>query len=175
MSFIMDEVKVQQNLVYDKYTHQLIGYVDLGDPRLNFSTFNDCNALASYILVFYLGGILCDFEFAMAYFATKVATSYQIFPLFWDAIAISEGTCNLKVITVISDGASSNRKFYRLHHYLQFDQDRDCDIVYRTSNLFFPERFMWLFADVPHLMKTAHNGLSHSGEFPDLLFGKLGS
>ena len=82
-----------------KYTHQLIGYVDLGDPQLNFSTFNDCNALASYILVFDLRGILCDFEFATAYFATKGATPYQIFPLFWDAAAILEGTCNLKFIT----------------------------------------------------------------------------
>ena len=42
MSFIMNKIKAQQNLVYDKYTHQLIGYVDLGDPQLNFSTFNDC-------------------------------------------------------------------------------------------------------------------------------------
>ena len=49
----MDEIKVQQNLVYNKYTHQLIGYVDLGDPQLNFLTFNDCNALASYIIIFF--------------------------------------------------------------------------------------------------------------------------
>ena len=110
----------------------------------------------------------------MAYFATKSATSYHIFPLFWDAVAILKGTCNLKVITVVSDGASPNRKFYRLYLHLQLDQDRDCDIVYHTSNLFFPERFIWLFADVPHLMKTARDGLSHSGEFPDLLFGELG-
>ena len=41
----------------------------------------------------------------------KGATSYQIFPLFWDAVAILKGTCNLKVITVVSDGASPNRKF----------------------------------------------------------------
>ena len=175
MSFIMDEIKVQLNLVCDKYTHQLIGYVDLGDLQLNLSTFNDCNALASYILVFYLRGILWDFEFAMAYFATKGATSYQIFPLFWDdAVVILEGTCNLKVIIVVSDGASPNRKYYRVHHHLQLDQDPDCDIVYRTSNLFFPESFTWFFADVPHLMKTAPNGLSHSGQFPDLLFGELG-
>ena len=43
----MDEIKVQQNFVYQKYTHQLIGYVDLGNYQLNFSTCNDCNALAS--------------------------------------------------------------------------------------------------------------------------------
>ena len=47
-------------------------------------------------------------------------------------------------------------------------------MVYRTSNWFFPERFIWFFADISHLMKTARNGLSHSGEFPDLLFGELG-
>ena len=110
----------------------------------------------------------------MAYFATKRATSYQIFPLFWDAVAILEGTCKLKVITVVPDGASPNRKFYRLHHHLQLDEDPDCDIVYHTSSLFFPERFIWFFADVPHLIKTARNGLPHSGEFPDLLLGELG-
>ena len=58
----MDEIKVQQNLVYNKYTHQLIGYVDLGDPQLNFSTFNDCNALASYIIVFFLSYLLEYYE-----------------------------------------------------------------------------------------------------------------
>ena len=63
---------------------------------------------------------------------------------------------------------------FRLHHHLQLDQDPDYDMVYRTSNLFFPERFIWFFADISHLMKTARNGLSHSGEFPDLLFGELG-
>ena len=89
-------------------------------------------------------------------------------------MAILEGTCKLKVITVVPDGASPNRKFYRLHHHLQLDEDPDCDIVYHTSSLFFPERFIWFFAEVPHLIKTARNGLSHSGEFPDLLLGELG-
>ena len=64
-------------------------------------------------------------------------------------MVILEGTCDLKVITVLSDGASPNRKFYRLHRHLQLDQDPDCDIVYRTSNLFFPEKFTWFLADVP--------------------------
>ena len=84
MSFIIDKVKVQQKLIKDKYMHQLIVYVDLGVTQLNFSTFNYCDALASYISVvfFYLGGTLCDFEFAIAYFARKVANSYQIFSLF---------------------------------------------------------------------------------------------
>ena len=35
MSFIMDKIKVQQDLVYDKYIHHLIGCVNLEDPQLN--------------------------------------------------------------------------------------------------------------------------------------------
>ena len=44
----------------------------------------------------------------MTYFATKGATSYQIFLLFWDALAVLEGTCDLKFIAVVSDGTSAN-------------------------------------------------------------------
>ena len=102
MSFIVDE---QQNLVSDRYTYQLIGYVDLGDPQLNSSTPGNL-----YFLLSHLRGILFDFEFARAYFAKKSVSSYQIFPLLWDAVAILKDTCNLKVITVVSDGASPNRK-----------------------------------------------------------------
>ena len=31
----MDEIKIQSNLVWDKHTGELIGYVDLGDTELN--------------------------------------------------------------------------------------------------------------------------------------------
>ena len=43
----------------------------------------------------------------MAYF-TKGATMCQIFLLFWDAVAMLGGTCDLKVIAVASDGGSLN-------------------------------------------------------------------
>ena len=35
---LMDEMKVQENLVWDKHTGDLIGFVDLGDPHLNYAT-----------------------------------------------------------------------------------------------------------------------------------------
>ena len=126
----MYKIKVQQNLVYDKYTHQVIGTVDLGDPQLIFPTFNDWDALVSYILV-YLRGILCEFEFSMAYFAAKNPAS-----LLWDAVETLESTCDFKIIAAVSDGASFNWNFYRLYHHLQLDRYPDCDVVYSTSNLF---------------------------------------
>ena len=36
---LMDEMKVQENLVWEKHTGELIGYVDLGDINANYGTF----------------------------------------------------------------------------------------------------------------------------------------
>ena len=35
---LFDEMKITSNLVFDKFTGELIGYVDLGDPDINFGT-----------------------------------------------------------------------------------------------------------------------------------------
>ena len=42
-----DEIKIQENLVFDKYTGDLIGYVDLGDIEFNYSPFQDVNDFAT--------------------------------------------------------------------------------------------------------------------------------
>ena len=34
---VMDEMKIQSNLVYDKFSGVLIGFVDLGDPITNYA------------------------------------------------------------------------------------------------------------------------------------------
>ena len=70
-------------------------------------------------------------------------------------------TCKLPVTTVVSDGASPNRKFYSLHAPL--DELNTKDLTYRTINLFEPKRYIWFFADAPHLLKTARNCIYHSG------------
>ena len=78
-----DEIKIKENLVFDKHSGELIGYVDLGDPELNYTTFKDVNALASHCLVYYVTGIASDLKFSLAYFATKGVTACQIMPTFW--------------------------------------------------------------------------------------------
>jgi len=51
-------VKVQENLVWDKHTGELIGYVDLGDPAVNYATFEKVDSIATHILVFMLRSIV---------------------------------------------------------------------------------------------------------------------
>ena len=41
--------------------------------------------------------------------------------------------------------------------------DDDSNVVYRTINLYSPGRYIWFFADLPHLMKTRRNCIAHSG------------
>ncbi len=82
-------------------------------------------------------------------------------PLFWEAVSILELSCNLWVIAATSDGASPNRKFFRLHAKL----DNNCgkDVVHRAVNIYDPSRYIFFFADATHLMKTTRNCLAHSG------------
>ena len=82
-------------------------------------------------------------------------------PLFWRIVAVLEVSLNLHVCAAVNDGASPNRKFFRLHSKLA--KEVDCDVVYKTPNIYAPSRFIFFFADSPHLLKTARNCLYNSG------------
>ena len=56
---------------------------------------------------------------------------------------------------------SPNCKIFRLHAKLAVDLE--CDVVYKTPNLFAMSRFIYFFANSPHLIKTARNCLNNSG------------
>ena len=157
-----DEMKIKENLVYDKYSGDLVGYVDLGDPDTNYSSFENADSLATHVLVFYVRGLASDLKFELGYFGTNGALQHQIMTRFWRAVGLLESTCSLKVIATVSDGATANRAFYRMNkepNNTQFEND----VVYRTVNLYDATRFIWFFADAPHLMKTTRNCIYNSG------------
>ena len=157
-----DEMKVQSNLVFDKHTNELIGFVDLGDEDVNAAVFDTPTTLASHILAFMVRGVASDLKFILGYFSTQSLTSFQIMPLFWKAVSILEVCCNLWVCAAVSDGASSNRKFYELRAAL-VGEDYSVDVIHRTINLLAPSRYIYFFSDAPHLLKTSRNCLFNSG------------
>ena len=71
-----------------------------------------------------------------------------------------EDTCDLHVIAAVSDGASSNRAFYRIHQMLDSGHK---NVVQCTINLYARDRYIYSFADAPHLMKTTRNCMYNSG------------
>ena len=47
---LLDEMKIQENLVWDKYTGELIGFVNLGDLELNYAALKDVESVATGLL-----------------------------------------------------------------------------------------------------------------------------
>lgn len=161
VALLFDEMKVSANLVFDKVSGELVGFTNLGDTELNYAVLEKVDDVATHALAFLVRGLCTELKFCLAHFATTGVTAAQLMPLFWDAVCILETSCNLWVIATTSDGASPNRKMYRMHKAL--DGDSDKDVCYRTINMFAPDRYIYFFSDAPHLIKTARNCLSNSG------------
>ena len=158
---IFDEMKIQEDLVWDKYSGELIGFIDLGDIHINFATLDDVKELATHVLVFLVKIIVNPLSYSLATFATTGVKSFQIMPIFWKAVLYLE-KCGLKVVSCTADGASHNRKFFRMHKALEWKAGKD--VVFRAKDIHAKEnRFIYFFCDVPHLIKTARNCVSNSG------------
>ena len=92
-------MKIQQNLVYDKYTGDLMGYVDLGDPDLNMH--HSKIKMIWQHQIFYVTRLTSKLKFELGYLATKGILSYQIMCTFWRAVMVLENTLCLCVIAVV--------------------------------------------------------------------------
>ena len=78
----MDEMKIQSNLVFDKVSGDLIGFIDLGDPMTNFACVTDEDLVTSHALAFLVRGLCTDLKHMIAYFFKGNVTSFQLMPLF---------------------------------------------------------------------------------------------
>ena len=65
----------------------------------------------------------------------------------------------LNVIAVVADGASTNRRFFKMH---SIDKYKKGKITYKAPNLSQPEEFIYFVPDVPHLIKTVRNAWYNS-------------
>ena len=159
----MDEMKVQSNLVFDKVSGYVVGFIDLGGPMTNFAnpSEEDEDPIATHALAFLVRGLCTDLKHIIAHFLTGNVTSFQLMCLFWRSAAVLEVSLNLRVYAAVNDGISPNRKFSRLHSKMV--KNVKCDVVYKTLNVYSPSRCIYFFADSPHLLKTARNCLYNSG------------
>ena len=76
----------------------------------------------------------------------------------WEAIRNIE-ECGLKVIIVTADGASPNRKFFKMHQASK----KPGEVVYKTPNPYsLDSRDIYFMSDVPHLKQLEIAGQTHS-------------
>ena len=52
VTILFDEMKIQENLVWDKHSGELIGFDDLGDVNVNFATLKNIQTLATCFITF---------------------------------------------------------------------------------------------------------------------------
>ena len=166
VSIVIDEMKVKEDLVYNKHSGEMIGFVSLGDINKDLSEFEEtCSierdhpSIAKQLLVFMVRGLLFKLEFPYAHFTSRGVTADYLFPIMWEAVQQLEAI-GLKVICITADGASPNRKFFRMHPKTSSNNE----VTYRTRNIYAPDGQRWLYfvSDPPHLLKTVRNSWSHS-------------
>jgi len=64
-----------------------------------------------------------------------------------------------QVICVVSDGASSNQRFFASH---AIAEHKKSGLTFKTPNIALPGNFVYFICNVSHLMKTARNAWSNS-------------
>ena len=161
---VWDEMKIREDLVFDKNYCQLIGFANLGEINDQLDKVGQlCSsetattsspAVASHMLLFMVRGMFSSLEFPYAHFATQSISADSLFPIVWEAVQRLE-YCGFNIIAFCCDGASPNRAFYKLH------RDRG-EFVYKTTNPFCEDRDVYFICDVPHLIKTSRNCWSNS-------------
>ena len=107
---------------------------------------------------------VCNYRFVIfiklisLYHNIGVTANYLIY-LVWRAIRMLQ-IAGLQVICVTADGASPNRKFFKLH---KIDKLVKSGITYVAPNVCCkPGNYVYFMADVPHLIKTVRNAWYNS-------------
>lgn len=105
-------MKIQEDLVLEKNSGELIGFIGLRDENLNFATLKDASQIAAHVSVFLIRSIGNPLSFILANFTTAGITAFRLFPIFWRAVAIFQ---KQRPIAAVTDGAKPNHKFFRVH------------------------------------------------------------
>ena len=90
---LVDEIHMKENLVYDKNTENLIGFVDLGDITNHLLAYersiqlnDNSHVLAKSMMVIMVRGLLSNLRYPYVQFPSANITGEQLFQPFWSAI-----------------------------------------------------------------------------------------
>ena len=90
---VFDEVKTTEDLVYDKDSGNIIGFVNLGEVNYLMLTFEQAHLnptpqpqLATHMLVFMVCGIISELEFPYTQFGCTSVIGDQLYSLVWGCV-----------------------------------------------------------------------------------------
>jgi hypothetical protein len=153
---LFDEMHIRDELVYDQHTGALIGFTNLGDINTHLLEFERSLGATPSVTptvattVFMVRGLFTRLNFPYVQFPGVKVSGDLPFDPFWQAIERLE-RCQLKVLATTADGASINRKLFKLH-------GDGKEMVYKVVNPFAADgQDIFFFSDPPHLIKTTRN------------------
>ncbi|KAK3925996.1 Transposable element P transposase [Frankliniella fusca] len=165
-----DEISIHADIVIKKSTGEVVGYtnlreveVALAEVEAEISKAEFVNTPATKALVFMAQGVTNGLIGVVGVYGTDCLSAGQLYSRAWDTIYNMESR-GLKVTCLICDGASMNKKFFKMHaQWIDADHPLIPGIVYATSNLASCEKKpLYFIVDPPHLLKTLRNCLANS-------------
>ncbi len=153
---VLDEMHLKKDLVYDKHSGELVGFVNLGETNTHLLQFEQqlvgkesvCEPLAKSMQVFMVRGLFTHLQFAYAQLPCASVTGDLPFDPLREAVSRLERR-GMKVLALTCGGAPINHRLFKLHK----SEDQ---LVYRVVNPFAAEKgFLYFISDPPHLLKTA--------------------
>ena len=88
---LQDEMKIKEDLIYDKHTGGMVGFVNLGlinDQLLQAEKNVEDSShppIANHVLAIMVRGLFFKFEFPLAHYPTCGATGDSLYPIVWDS------------------------------------------------------------------------------------------
>ena len=93
---IWDEMRVKEDLFFDKRSCELVRFTDIGDVNnclnkveqqcLNKNVSHSNHSVATHMLLFMIRGLLSNFEYPYVHFATRGITADALYPIVWEAV-----------------------------------------------------------------------------------------
>ena len=159
---IQDEVRIKSDLVFNRHTGELVGYVDLdcvSNELLNMEeAIRDSDkAVAHYMLVVMVRSITSRLQYPLAAFATDGITADFLYPIIWQTIRIIHTHAQLNALFICCDGASPNRKFFSLH-----SENHNSTLHKILNPCSIDGDYLYFISDPPHILKTARNCFANS-------------
>lgn len=164
VAVIFDEMKIKEGIVYNKHECRVVGYVNFGEVNNTLLHFErslngegDDHSVAKHMLVFVVRGVFIRLTFPYAQYPTTDLSADLLFPIVWEVVRNLE-CVGFKVISLTSDKASVNRKFFRMNQ-----SDSKSKNINKIRNPYsIDDRNIYFVSDVPHLIKTTRNCWSNS-------------
>ena len=119
-------MKIKSSLVFDKHSGEIVGFTDLGDPGLTFSSREDGQPVATTVIAFLLRGLMTSLTFVLCYFFTlEVATSSRSLIYFgklcqfWSSRWTFSVLQLQQMVALHTENSSSYTKVFRDIHVLE--------------------------------------------------------